>query len=83
MLLISLKADIDVLFKLKYKGLSAFYLNGNVSVYVVYLGHYLGQEMAVVKYLSNPIIFLQPKQRSCLIQADSTFRQIQTRFNIC
>ncbi len=23
-----------------------------------------------------------PKQRSCLIQADSTFRQIQTRFNI-
>ncbi len=24
----------------------------------------------------------QPKQRSCLIQADSTFRQIQTRFNI-
>ncbi len=24
-----------------------------------------------------------PKQRSCLIQADSTFRQIQTRFNIC
>ncbi len=23
-----------------------------------------------------------PKQRSCLIQADSTFRQIQTRFNM-
>ncbi len=26
---------------------------------------------------------LPPKQRSCLIQADSTFSQIQTRFNIC
>ncbi len=25
----------------------------------------------------------QPKQRSCFIQADSTFGQIQTRFNIC
>ncbi len=31
----------------------------------------------------NLFMLLVPKQRSCLIQADSTFRQIQTRFNIC
>ncbi len=26
------------------------------------------------------VLYLHPKQRSCLIQADSSFRQIQTRF---